>query len=186
MKWKQYMEKADWGKCRRGAATALNCLLIFLMVSVITAGAGYTVLLGDDFTHGVRVGVFHASLPRYFAASLQYMKEIYLDWQGTYFAMFIQAFLSPINNFGMGQLRAVMMGNALFFFGALLLLVWNVLGFALQERKMLHLRLTVFTLVLFGVLNGQIFTEIFFWFSGATAYGIPFSVMLLSVSFFLM
>ena len=37
----------------KSAVVALNMGLIFFMVYAITAGAGYTVLLGDDFTHGV-------------------------------------------------------------------------------------------------------------------------------------
>lgn len=120
-------------KYGKGALIAVNGLVIFFMVYVIAASAGYTVLVGDDFTHGVRVGAFHVPFFQYFVASLQYMKEIYLDWQGTYFAMFIQALLSPINNFGLPQLKAVMILNVLLFAGALFGVVWAAFDFILKE-----------------------------------------------------
>ena len=91
-----------------GNLILIACVTVIAAVVGVTAvGAGYTVLSGDDFTHGVRVGVFHVSLPAYFGASLLYVKDLYMDWQGTFFSMFLQAFLSPINNFGLAQLRAV-------------------------------------------------------------------------------
>ncbi len=176
----------NWKKYGKGVLIAVNCLILFFMVYVIAASAGYTVLVGDDFTHGVRVGAFHVPFFQYFAASLQYMKEIYLDWQGTYFAMFIQALLSPINNFGLPQLKAVMILNVLLFVGALFGVVWTAFDFILKEEKMPHIRLTVFTIILFTILDADIFTEIFFWYSGAVAYSIPFSFMLLAVMFFLL
>ena len=70
----------NYKKYRDVLIIILNCLAILFMVYVITASAGYTVLVGDDFTHGVRVGVFHVSFFQYFIASLRYMKELYLDW----------------------------------------------------------------------------------------------------------
>lgn len=176
----------NWKKYGKGAVIAANCLVIFFMVYVIAASAGYTVLVGDDFTHGVRVGAFHVPFFQYFGASLQYMKEIYLDWQGTYFAMFIQALLSPINNFGMPQLKVVMILNVLLFAGALFGVVWTAFDFILKDKKMPHVRLTIFSIILFSVLDADIYTEIFFWYSGAVAYSIPFSFMLLAVMFFLL
>lgn len=172
-------------KCISGFIIACNCLAIFYMVYVVTASAGYTVLLGDDYTHGVRVGSFHVPFLQYVMASLQYMKEIYLDWQGTYFAMFLQALLSPINNFGLPQLRAVMMGNALLFFLSLFGVLWAAFGHICKEQKGYPIRLTVFTLVLFTILDSCVFTEIFFWYSGAVAYSIPLSLFLLSAMCFL-
>ena len=176
-KWKQYL---------KGSVIGLNCLAIFFMVYVIMASAGYTVLLGDDFTHGVRVGVFNVSLPKYFIASLQYMREIYLDWQGTYFAMFLQAFLSPINNFGLPQLKSVMIINAFFFFSSLFGVLWTTFHFISKDNKMLCVRLTVFSIILFSILDADVFTEIFFWYSGAVAYSIPFSFMFVAIMFFLL
>lgn len=176
----------NWKKYGRGVVIAVNCLVIFWMVYVIAVSAGYTVLVGDDFTHGVRVGAFHVPFFQYLAASLQYMKEIYLDWQGTYFAMFIQALLSPINNFGLPQLKAVMILNVLLFAGSLFGVIWTAFDFIFKDRKMPHIRLTVFSIILFSVLDADIFTEIFFWYSGAAAYSIPFSFMLLAVMFFLL
>lgn len=170
----------------KGFVIVLNCLAIVFMVFIITASAGYTVLLGDDFTHGVRVGVYHVSLPRYFIASLQYMKEIYLDWQGTYFAMFLQAFLSPINNFGLAQLKIVMIINALFFFSSLFGALWAAFHFIFKDNKMLCVRLTVFSIILFSILDTNVFSEIFFWYSGAVSYSMPFSFMLMAVMFFLL
>ncbi len=163
-----------------------NLSAIFFMVYMITSSAGYTVLLGDDFTHGVRVGAFHVPLFSYVAASLRYMKEIYLDWQGTYFSMFLQAFLSPINNFGLPQLKLVMMGNALLFFLSLFGMIWAMLDFLWKDSKKWHVRLTIYTIILFSVLDADVFTEIFFWYSGAVAYSIPLSFMLLSAMCFLM
>ncbi|MBD5458794.1 MAG: hypothetical protein HDR27_09520 [Lachnospiraceae bacterium] len=176
----------NWKKYGKGAVIVINCLAIFFMVYIIAASAGFTVLVGDDFTHGVRVGAFHVPFFQYFAASLQYMKEIYLDWQGTYFAMFIQALLSPINNFGLPQLKVVMILNVLLFAASLFGVIWTAFDFILREKKMPQVRLTVFSILLFSILDAEIFTEIFFWYSGAVAYSIPFSFMLLAVMFFLL
>lgn len=170
---------------------ALNSLIIFFMALVITVGASYTVLVGDDFTNGVRIGAFHVSLFQYLTASMEYVKSMYLDWQGPYFAMFVQAFLSPINNFGLVQLKIVMIVNALFFMSSLFFMVWAALDHLLadqdnsQDRK-LHVRLTIFTVILFSILDAEIFTEVFFWYCGATAYCIPLSVLQISIGLFLL
>ena len=118
------------GKKAAGILVSIICVIIIAaVIAVLAMGAGCTVLSGDDFTHGVRVGAFHVSLPKYFWASLLYVQDLYMDWQGTWFSMFLQAFLSPINNFGLPQLRAVMVGNALLFLGSLAALLW--VGFIL-------------------------------------------------------
>lgn len=176
----------DVGKNARRLITALDCLAIGCMALVITAGAGYTVLVGDDFTNGVRIGAFHVPFFQYISACMGYVKSMYMDWQGPYFAMFVQAFLSPVNNFGMAQLRIVMAGNALFFIGSLLYMIWTAFDYVLGDRdRKWHVRLTVFALVLFGILDAEIFTEIFFWYCGASAYCIPLSVLQVSIGLFL-
>ena len=172
------MKRRDY---MRAAVVVINCFAILLMVYVITSSAAYTVIVGDDFPNSVRIGAFRVSFFEYIAASLHYMKDMYFDWQGTYFAMFIQAFLSPLNNYGLIQLRIVMILNALLFFGTLFGMTWAALGFVLKEKKELHIKLTVFTLILFAILDANVFTEIFFWYCGASAYGIPFSFAILSV-----
>lgn len=187
----------------RGKKTAeilfsITCVtVIAATIAVFAAGAGYTVLSGDDFTHGVRVGAFHVSLPAYFAASLLYVKDLYMDWQGTWFSMFLQAFLSPINNFGLSQLRAVMVGNALLFLGSLAVFLWVGLSFLRTEeatgvveisvgKSLIPLRFAILTLFFLTVVNADVYAEIYFWFSGAVAYSMPFSLLLIGITLFLL
>lgn len=187
----------------RGKKTAeilfsITCVtLIAATIAVFAVGAGYTVLSGDDFTHGVRVGAFHVSLPKYFAASLLYVKDLYMDWQGTWFSMFLQAFLSPINNFGLSQLRAVMVGNALLFLVSLAALLWIGLSFFRPEeasgvgrisggKSLMPLRFAILTLFFLTAVNADVYAEIYFWFSGAVAYSMPFSLLLIGLALFLL
>ncbi len=176
-----------------GIFVSVLCVTVIAAISIVLMiGAGYTVLIGDDFTHGVRVGAFHVSLPEYFAASLMYVKDLYMDWQGTWFSMFLQAFLSPVNNFGLPQLRAVMVGNALFFFLSLTALLWVGLSFfstgegVAKDRGLIPLRLVILTLIFVAVTNADVYTEIYFWFSGAVAYSMPFSMLLVALTLLLL
>ena len=182
-----------------GNLILIACVTVIAAVVGVTAvGAGYTVLSGDDFTHGVRVGVFHVSLPAYFGASLLYVKDLYMDWQGTFFSMFLQAFLSPINNFGLAQLRAVMVGNVLFFFGSLFALLWAGLSFFQGEgegvstesgakgKTLTLLRLVILTVFFLTIANGDVYSEIWFWYSGAVAYSMPFSFLLAALTLLLL
>ena len=185
------------GKRTAGLLISIACVIIIVATTVVfAAGAGYTVLSGDDFTHGVRVGAFHVSLPAYFAASLLYVKDLYMDWQGTWFSMFLQAFLSPINNFGLSQLRAVMVGNALLFLVSLMPLLWVGLSFLQPEeagggeisgrKRLMPLRFVILTLLFLTVVNADVYAEIYFWFSGAVAYSMPFSLLLIGITLFLL
>ncbi len=63
-----------WKKYHQTVIVFVNCLAIAFMVYTMAAAAGYTVLLGDDFTHGVQVGTFHVPFFRYLGASFAYMK----------------------------------------------------------------------------------------------------------------
>lgn len=207
------------GKRATGILISIACvILIAATVGVFAAGAGYTVLSGDDFTHSVRVGAFHVSLPEYFVASLLYVQDLYMDWQGTWFSMFLQAFLSPLNNFGLPQLRAVMVGNALLFLVSLSVLLWMGLSFFRSEpdavdgkaadrvnlepdaaagketgssvagiaKGISPLRLVILTVFFLSVVNADVYAEIYFWFSGAVAYSMPFSFLLIALTLFLL
>lgn len=172
---------------RRKVIIAFNIVVIVLMAVVISVAAGYTVLSGDDFTNGVRIGAYHVPFFSYAGACCGYVKSMYMDWQGPFFSMFVQALLSPLNNFGLAQLKAVMIFNALFFIGSLLFMVWAALDYAVDERdKKRHVRLTVFSLLLFSILDARVFAEIFFWYCGASAYCMPVSVLQISIGTFLL
>lgn len=167
---------------------AAICLFVLLFsVFQITGNASYSVLVDDDFWHGYDVGVFHAGFFSYLAASLRYAKHMYLTWQGTYFSMFLQAFLSPVNNFGMTQLRIVMVFNALNFFVSLLLFLHAFLR-AIGSRLLagnlrsirLH-RLVIATCIIFIITSYNTFDEVFYWFSGATSYSFPLSFLFYSL-----
>lgn len=146
------------------------------------AGA-YSILSADDFSHGVGFGLYKAFFPLHLLGSFLFMWHIYFSWQGTFFAMFLQAFLSPINGFGLTQLRIVMMLNILLIFGTIILLIYNLLKNLSIESKCTWLFIGALSLlVLYGYTTYQ---EVFFWFSGCTSYGFPFSAMLIGLSFIL-
>ena len=98
---------------RKKGIIAICIILLGWMIMTMVKASSYSVLVADDFSHGNTVGVFHTSFWNYLVASFQYAVKEYLEWQGTYFSMFIQALLSPINNYGMRQLRCVMAVNSL-------------------------------------------------------------------------
>ena len=89
--------------------------------------SSYSVLASDDFSHVFGVGVFHSNFIDYFIASIKYSATMYMGWQGTYFSMFLQALLSPLNNFGFPQLRCVMVTNSTLFFLALIFFLFTIL-----------------------------------------------------------
>lgn len=170
---------------RKSVLLAAVLAILFMLYAMVSA-ARYTVLLGDDFVHGVQIDAFHVPLFQYLRASWEYMLEMYRTWQGTYFSMFIQALLSPINNFGMDQLRIVMIANAVLLFISFIFALWEALGYLWPDRKMAYVKMPLIAIFLFAILDSAIYTEIFFWYSGAVAYSIPLSFMFLGIAFLLM
>ena len=116
-------------------------------------------------------------------ASVNYAVKEYREWQGTYFSMFIQALLSPINNYGMRQLRCIMTVNSLLLFASLLYLIFTLLRNLGKEY--LYLKFIIEAMICFMICGYTAYTEIFFWFSGATSYSFLFSFMLIGIACFI-
>ena len=155
----------------------MACLCI---VVIMTCASSFSVLVADDFSHASSIGVFRVPFREYLAASFRYACKVYKNWQGTYFAMFIQALLSPANNYGFSQLRIVMVANTLLFFAAFAFLIYSFtrsLG-----REAAYLRVVVIFLAFFCVCGYTVYPEIFFWFSGAASYTIPLSCLMIGLS----
>lgn len=155
-----------------------GCILIMLFsILTIVRASAYSVLVEDDYWHGYDVGVFGGGWS-YFIASLKYSGYMYMNWQGTYFSMFMQALLSPVNHYGMLQLRIVMLFNSINFFASLIGCVWVVSGRIFQGQRLV--RLVLCTCTVFAMTAYSSFEEIFYWFSGAASYSIPMSCLLYS------
>lgn len=170
-------------KIIKRVVTTVLILLSFFMIFTVVRISAYTVLIADDFDHGNAVGAFHTDFFTYLWASLKFTAVKYMEWQGTYFSMFIQALLSPINNFGLPQLRVVMIANALLFFGSLVYLIFTLVrGWG---REQLMMKMIIVTLIVFMLTSYQAYEEVFYWFSGATSYSIPLSFLMLGIAFVL-
>ncbi|MBQ8031587.1 MAG: hypothetical protein IJ260_08705 [Butyrivibrio sp.] len=83
------------------------------MIAIYLWASAYSVLSADDFSHGVTFGRFLENLHLRVISSVRFSIMTYFTWQGTFFAMFIQALLSPVNGLEFTQLRVVMILNLL-------------------------------------------------------------------------
>lgn len=152
-------------------------LISLCLITLLTITASYSVLAKDDYVHAVGVGVFNTSFFKYLKASINYMIHMYNNWQGTYFSMFIQALLSPVNNIGMPLLKIVMVLNVLLLYLSLAFLITS-----LFKNEQLLIRTSVFTLVIIQVICYTYYSEIYYWYSGAVSYSIPLAFTLTGIA----
>ncbi len=172
-------------KAKKTIITVISAVSILVMSLMIVGNAWYTIYANDDFEHALLTGAFHVGFFDYLKASFAYARDMYMDWQGTYFSMFIQALLSPLNNGGLPQLRIVMVFNAILFLTSFLFFM-NTLIIYLKKDVQLHIRLLIFALVFIQLFSSLEYPEIFTWFSGSTSYSFPLSFLFISVSLALM
>lgn len=160
-----------------------SSIIVALTVIPIVISAAYSFLQADDFSHAKEVGVFGGNVVELFIASLRYDQEMFETWQGTYTAMFLQAFLSPLNGLGLKQLQIVMVANALLFVISLAVLVISVCRCCHIDREK---TVILFTVCIVGIFGFDAWTEIFNWFSGAVSYSFPLSFCFLGIGVMLM
>lgn len=163
--------------------TICSIIAIVIMAGTMIITSAYTVFAADDYTHADSVGALHVSFFSYLLASIRYSKNMWLTWQGTYFSMFIQAFLSPINNFGMPQLRVEMVLNSVCLFASVILFIFTV--FRKLDKENSYVKWLITALVIFVITNFSVYTEIYLWFSGATSYSIPLTMLMFGLTFYL-
>ena len=148
----------------------------FLTICAVLFTAFFSVNRADDFSNALAIRTIKESGYSHFMTSLYFVKKIYLGWQGTYFSMFLQAMLSPLNYGGLVQLRLVMVCNFCLF----------VLALYFFEREIcLELKMSkvyfwcFFSVSLLVLLAFYDWTEIFTWYTGAVVYSIPLSIGLI-------
>lgn len=165
--------------------TALSIGIIFVLSAMILGNAWYSVYYLDDFNHATRIGAFHVGFFEYIKATISFTKMIYMTWQGTYFSMFLQGLLSPLNNGGLLQLRIVMIINAILFLSSFIFFINSIIRY-LNKNIDIEIRVAVLALIFIQLFSSLAYPEIFSWFSGATCYSFPLSFLFVSISLALM
>lgn len=165
------------------AITICSIIAIVIMAGIMIITSAYTVFAADDYTHADSIGALHVGFFSYIWASLRYMKAMWMTWQGTYFAMFLQALLSPINNFGMPQLRIVMLLNSILLFVTVIVFIHTALRNIGKENA--YAKWLVSALVVFAITNYSVYIEIYLWYSGSTSYSFPLSMLMIAMTAFL-
>lgn len=156
--------------------------ILYMSITMIYA-TSYTVLVSDDFSHALGVGVYRVGFVEYLKASFAFVKYMYFGWVGSYFGMFLQALLSPVNNFWFRQLKCVMILNSILFYLALVFFAWKALSMNKGEKR--FVKLVIIAITVFAICGFQSYPEIFFWYSGAASYTIPLSILLFALVLFL-
>ncbi len=169
-------------KILKRTTIVLSLGVVIILSIMIFGNAWYSVYYLDDFNHATRIGAFHVNFFEYLQVAFRFEKMMYMTWQGTYFSMFIQGLLSPLNNGGLIQLRIVMVINALLFLSSFYFFINSVFRFVNIDIT-IGTRIVTFALLFAQLFSSLAYPEIFSWFSGATCYSFPLSFLFLSVSF---
>ena len=155
--------------------------IVFMILPILISSA-YTIFAADDFNHANHIALYRVDFFEYLNRSFEYSFLYWKHWQGTYFSMFIQALLSPLNNFGLSQLRCVMVLSSILFWLSFLYFLYVIL------RKIgckTHVLLCIIALITFSLTGYMAYEEIYYWFSGATSYSIPVSMLFIGLAAFL-
>lgn len=172
-----------------GILILLFCIFIILKIYYQTVR--YSVVTLDDFIHYNGYNIIY---PNDNFDLLNIAKK-YALWDmlnlgGRYFTMFIQMLLGPNPYTDIVKKNSlVMVLNMYLYFSSLYVFIFTLVSKLIIKKSemikkiFISLLLYLSMLILHNVYH--FYYEIFMWFSGATSYSIPFALLLLSLSFFI-
>ena len=151
-----------------GSMVVVACLIIPMMITIF-----YSLPSADDFSQVVGVDRFDIIGEAFRAANIAYM-----EWSGGWIYYFLQGVLSPVLLFGV---PSRMLGVELIVFFLLFLLsIYEVVSICMEKVfgvEELYRKWIIFAVILFTFLNTKIYTEIFYWFTGASyMWGVTLSL----------
>lgn len=159
--------------------TGLSMLVIAGIVFTFAAASGFTFPNAhDDFSLANRVSGFLEQNNNLLAASVRYMLSMYEGWQGTYASSLFLALFSPLNGYGIVQLRIVMVLTTIFFFVSLYAFVFCAWRYYDQSIRWNH-AVMVYALIIVALTGFKGYREIFYWYVGAIPYTGAISLLFL-------
>lgn len=160
---------------------ACICYIVYTLGILLWATV-YTVPTTDDFIYANQLMKLHReSGSSYLRTCLLFAAERYLNWQGTYTSMFLQALFSPMNQGGMASLRATMLLTNILFFIMLICLLRCTLRMINVQGTTVFLFLTALLAHLVAACGT--WQEDLFWFSGSASYTMPAILLMASLCF---
>lgn len=147
--------------------------------------ARYSVLWSDDFSNYNRYCAQDGA--NHLVKSINFAKDIYCSWQGTFVSNFLVAFLHPTywTKWGIGISTFTRMINVVIvvlLFISIYLCLRAVLTYIGIEKKEV---IVAFCFVIVPLLSIRHFSEMFSWFTVMMVYTLPLGLALLSVFLFL-
>lgn len=119
-----------WNKIQNNKkfrAEFILSLVVLIAIAVMTlpvcVASSMPFYKADDFVECIwKTSDKNRNFGELFLFSLNYSKNAYFNWMGTYFSKFLQTLFHPLNGAGLIQLRIVMTANALLFAASLCIL----------------------------------------------------------------
>ena len=157
---------------------------VLYMVLTLVWTTSYSVFVEDDFTIIDMIEGMDHNVLSYLRLAGKNIAETYMGWQGTYLGCFLYVILNPVGQAGLVQERWVMsLNSSLFFISLLLFLVVSLKKLGL---KLEAVSAVIISVIVFSLCGYQTYPEIFFWFTGAVVYSFPMSILLITLSIFLL
>ena len=162
---------------------AVCILYIIASVLILSFSTSYAILTGDD------LGIRQPPEPLTFTGVLRVAADkvayAYHAWQGTFFMIFLNTVLHPMNGLGMTGFRITMFTCTILFFLSLFFFI-VVLNRFIRNDKHRHV-IPFIALFLFAFLNlhPDSYSEVFFNLTTATNYSVPMALSFLSLSLML-
>jgi hypothetical protein len=150
------------------------CLYVYLHT------ASYVMPAADDFMISADIKNSRLLGEGYLHLGLNWMREIYLTWQGTFTSNFLLYFIAPYVRMGVDGVRLFCIINILLFYGSLWMVIQCVIKYLLKCKKRAVI-LFVCALITWMVSNARVTMEVFFWYNGICVYTLPLIFTLLGI-----
>lgn len=157
----------------------LVALMLMLIIPNMIASS-YTVIQPDEYGNAT---VYEKTTPGGIGDSIKFAAWCYMNVGGASVSHFLQNFLSPLSKLGSDSLKVTMPFMCLLFYFSLFSLIVarpNLKNSFAKNRGML--RFIAALLIIFCMTSYRSYQEAFYWFTGATAYSLPLSFLLLTLA----
>ncbi len=164
------------------AKIIVNVVLFMGIMAIafpIILASSMTFYIGDDFGTAGTIYDGKKNIIELFIGSWVYTKDRYFNWQGTYFSMFIQYLIHPLFGGNLLQLRIIMILNSLLFLVGTGVFIWGIFKTEICHPQY---RLLLILCCFLGVFGFEMWDQVFYWYTGATAYTMPCTLVVMALS----